>query len=75
MFVVLPSKDGICEGTVVLILNGLPVVVEGGEEFLEYWGGLLPRDTELLHGVQRLPGPFRVFAAHGGVDGRDDEQG
>lgn len=75
LLAVLPIEDGICEGTVALILNGLPVVVEDFEEFLEYWDGLLLRETDQLHGAQRLPGPFRV-AAHVGVDGgRDDEQG
>lgn len=73
MFVVLPIEDGISEGTIALILNGLPVVVEDVEEFLEYWGGLLLRETKQLHGVQCLLGPFLV-AAHVGVDGRNGEQ-
>lgn len=60
MFVVLRIEDGIREGAVALILNELPVVVEGFEELLEHRGSLLPGNAKLLHGFQGHLGPRRI---------------
>ncbi|BAS91805.1 Os04g0692850, partial [Oryza sativa Japonica Group] len=58
-------EDGVGEGAVALVLDGLPVVAEEPEEVLEDRGGLLLGETQLLHGLQRLPRPLRVrFRTH-----------
>uniref|UniRef100_A0A0A9DCS9 Uncharacterized protein n=1 Tax=Arundo donax TaxID=35708 RepID=A0A0A9DCS9_ARUDO len=59
-FGVLRIKDGIREGTVAILLDGLPVAVEELEELLEHGGGLLLGETEKLHGIN---GPLRPFRA------------
>lgn len=64
--VVLCIEDGIQEGAVVLILDVLPVAVEGAEELLEHGGGLLLAEAKLLHGAQGLPGLVGVIVAHVG---------
>jgi hypothetical protein len=51
-------EDGVGEGAIGFILDGLPAVVEEIEEVPEDRGGLLPGEAQSLHGVKGTACPL-----------------
>lgn len=67
-------EDGVGEGAVAIVLDGLPGVVEELEEVLEGGDDLLLGEAQRLHGVQgaacSFPPPLGIHSSYPTLVGR-----